>query len=383
MAGDPDDQSEELLHVCLHGFCSRDGNGKLTQTYREYLKREDQVMVFRQQQEENAKAALQQAKDKSIANANGYGDVMDVDQEDEKEEEMLGSKVVVIHPGSQNLRIGLASDALPKTIPMVIARRSDEAEFEIEPPYPKRQKMEAGDNDEDDEDEEEHMFGQEFASHLHEISTDLKQRMRINKRRILPNSKDLVISYNNRTAAEVVKEHNDPNRVEWTEVPPDSPPEYFVGKEALRIPDTSSQRYRLVWPLRCGWLNEKDYRSKRRLFEDISVILEEALNRELGIVKKDIQGVYSAVLVVPDLYEKVYVNEMLELLFKDFFFQQVCIIQVSTFFDCCMSTSFLTSHGCSGIFSCELWRWIFSSVHCGHWGTKDLSLLCGGGHVCR
>jgi len=306
----------------------------LTESSREYLKREEQVMVYRQQQEENAKAALQQAKDKTIANANGYGDSMDVDEEGEKEEEMLGSKVIVIHPGSQNLRIGLASDALPRSIPMVIARRSDQAEFEVGPPYPKRQRADAGENaEEEEEEEEEHMFGPEFTHQLHEMSTELKQRMRNNKRRILPNSKDLVISYNNRTAAEVVKEHNDPNRVEWTEVPPDSPPEYYVGKEALRIPDTSRPRYRLVWPIRHGWLNEKDYKSKRRLFADISVILDEGMRMELGIAKKDIRGTYSAVLVVPDLYEKVYVNEMLELLFKDFFFQQVCIIQVSAFLD--------------------------------------------------
>lgn len=288
-------------------------------------------MVYRQQQEENAKAALQQAKDKSIPTTNGYGDSMDVDQDDEKEEEMLGSKVIVIHPGSQNLRIGLASDALPKSIPMVIARRSDKAEFEIESPFPKRQKINDVEVEEDDE-EGEHIFGPEFSSQLYDISFEIKQRMRNNKRRILPNSKDLVISYNNRTTAEVVKEHNDPNRVEWTEVSQDNPPEYYVGKDALRIPDTSTPRYKLVWPLRYGWLNENDYKSKRRLFEDISVILEEAIKRELGISKREAQGAYSAVLVVPDLYEKVYVNEMLELLFKDFFFQQVCIIQVSSYY---------------------------------------------------
>lgn len=284
-------------------------------------------MVYRQQQEENTKAALHQAKEKTAA-GNGYGDAMEVDQEEEKEEEMLGSKVIVIHLGSQNLRIGLASDALPKSIPNVIARRNDKAEFEVEPPSPKRQKV-TEDEQEEDNDEEEHMFGADFTHQLSEMSTDIKQRMRNNKRRVLPNSKDLVISYNNRTTAEVVKEHNDPNRVEWTEVHVDSPPEYFVGKEALRIPDTSIPRYRLVWPIRHGWLNEKEYKGKRRLFEDISVILEEAIKRELGIDKKDIQGAYSAVLVVPDLYEKVYVYEMLELLFKDFFFQQACIIQVS------------------------------------------------------
>ncbi|KAI5794394.1 hypothetical protein DFH27DRAFT_516354 [Peziza echinospora] len=297
--------------------------------YTEYLKREDQVMVYRQQQEEATRATMQQqAKDKAASGANGYSDAMDVDQEEEKEEEMLGSRVIVIHPGSQNLRIGLASDALPKSIPNVIARKSEKAEFEEEAPNPKRLKVDAEDEDEDEE-EDDHLFGPEFTEQLHELSAELKQRIRTSKRRVLPNSKDLVISFNNRSNPEVIKEHNDPNRVEWTEVPPDNPPEFFVGKEALRVADTSNPRYRLTWPMRHGWLNEKDYKTKRQLFEDISIILEEAMTRELNIEKKDIENTYSAVLVVPDLYEKVYVSEMLELLFKDFFFVQVCIIQES------------------------------------------------------
>lgn len=45
-------------------------------------------------------------------------------------QDALGSKVIVIHLGSQNLRIGLASDALPRTVPMVIARKSKLCESE-------------------------------------------------------------------------------------------------------------------------------------------------------------------------------------------------------------------------------------------------------------
>jgi actin-related protein 8 len=54
------------------------------------------------------------------------------------------SKLIVIHPGSQNLRIGLGSDALPKTIPMVIARKWKESEDEEDDgePSPKRMKVE-------------------------------------------------------------------------------------------------------------------------------------------------------------------------------------------------------------------------------------------------
>ena len=70
-----------------------------------------------------------------------------------------GSKVVVIHLGSQNLRIGLASDALPKTVPMTIARRWKESESEENggEPSPKRPRLDDGTYPEPDK----NMFGQE------------------------------------------------------------------------------------------------------------------------------------------------------------------------------------------------------------------------------
>ena len=61
-------------------------------------------------------------------------------------QDALGSKVIVIHPGSQNLRIGLANDPLPKTIPMVIARKwpINESEEHGGEPSPKRMKTDDG-----------------------------------------------------------------------------------------------------------------------------------------------------------------------------------------------------------------------------------------------
>lgn len=107
------------------------------------------------------------AKDKDRALALGKqeqgepevdGDTAMEDAEDAPAE-AAGSKVVVIHVGSQNLRIGLASDALPKTVPMVIARKStkNESEEDTAEPRPKRLKL-----DEDgDEIEPESQFGPE------------------------------------------------------------------------------------------------------------------------------------------------------------------------------------------------------------------------------
>ena len=85
----------------------------------------------------------------------------DTNMEDGTEEapETAGSKVIVMHLGSQNLRIGLASDALPKTIPMVIARKSATCESEEQEELnPKRLKTEDG-----FELEPEKIFGQEVG----------------------------------------------------------------------------------------------------------------------------------------------------------------------------------------------------------------------------
>lgn len=100
-----------------------------------------------------AKTAKDRDRNLAMAKANDLGVPEDAEMdgdtnmEDEEEEtpEMVGSKVIVIHLGSQNLRIGLASDALPKTVPMVIARRAATSESEDhEEPNPKRMKMDDG-----------------------------------------------------------------------------------------------------------------------------------------------------------------------------------------------------------------------------------------------
>jgi hypothetical protein len=105
-------------------------------------------------------------KDRALAQSNGVtmaepaNDDDDDDDEDEKGNEKgpHGSKIIVIHPGSQNLRIGFANDALPKTVPMVIARKAKESEDEehINEPRPRKRKF-----DDDDDHKPEELYGEE------------------------------------------------------------------------------------------------------------------------------------------------------------------------------------------------------------------------------
>lgn len=325
----------------------------------EYLKRDDQILPLRILQEERRNRMTATAKDRdralaqaSLNEAPQSGVDMDIDDdvgmEDAGEpltgQDALGSKVIVIHPGSQNLRIGLASDALPKTVPMVIARKSNVSESEENggEPSPKRLKREDG-----AELEPEKMFGEEvyvrtfklvpllthtqFTTQYSKMCADLKIHMRANKRRVLPNSKELIVNYNKRAPPETISEHNDPLRIDWTEIPADprQAPDYFTGKEALRIPDLSNPRYKLFWPLRCGWYNESDYREKKDLYEDIAIIIEEAIKTQLNLKRKRDWTQYGCVFIVPDLYERNYVTQALEMLMRDLGFGKVCFIQES------------------------------------------------------
>ena len=155
--------------------------------------------------------------------------------------------------------------------------------------------------------------------------------MRSNKRRVLPNSKELIVNYNKRAPPETISEHNDPMRIDWTEIPSSSKaaPGYFTGKEALRIPDGSNPRYKLFWPLRCGWYNEVDYTERKDLSNDIATIIEEAIKSQLNLRRKKDWGQYGCVFVVPDLYERQYVSQSLEMLIRDLGFGRVCFIQES------------------------------------------------------
>ena len=162
------------------------------------------------------------------------------------------------------------------------------------------------------------------------MCVDLKLHMRANKRRVLPNSKELVVNYNTRVQPEMISQHNDPSQVEWTQIPenPKDAPLYYTGQEALRIPDDSTPRYKLFWPLQRGWYNEAAYDNKNALYEDISIIIEEAIKSQLNLTKKDWAS-YSCVFVIPDLYERNYVIQILESLLLNIGIGKVCFIQES------------------------------------------------------
>lgn len=286
--------------------------------YVDYMKHDYQVLATRIQNENNTARMIKKAKDIDRAKNNMEDGDVELEDEEIDANDMDASKVIVIHPGSQNLRIGLASDALPKTIPMVLAQLMDETESQVYEPCPRRLK---------DTDVPEEKFGEDFAKIFSKASNDLKSDMRANKRKVLPNSKELVVNFNRRTPPDTIPEHNDPIKMEWTDV--SKKPRLIAGHSATRIADNSNPSYRLYSPIQHGYWNEAGYQSERHMCENLDDILHQAFKVELGIATIEELSQYSCVFVIPDLYDKHYVETVLRILMIQFEFKKVCFIQES------------------------------------------------------
>ncbi|KAI1485801.1 putative chromatin remodeling complex subunit [Biscogniauxia mediterranea] len=300
--------------------------------YTDYMKRDDQVLALRLQAEATRDRLVQTAKDRDRALArNGHAEVplpvADLQPEEVSATANDGtdpSKVIVIHPGSQNLRIGFASDALPKTIPMAVATRFPQTESEMYEALPRRQ-FEAKTT--------EQQYGEEWSKKYQKMSNDLKVEMRAGKRKVLPNSKELVVNYNRRTEPEEIPLHNDPLQIDWTDIKsledPDSVASCFIGNAAQRVPDDSNPKFKLWWPIQHGWLNEDDYATAEHLYDDFETLLDKAIRQELGLTKSSTWKNYSCVFVIPDLYDKQYVEMILKSCMTWFEFSRICFIQES------------------------------------------------------
>lgn len=142
----------------------------------------------------------------------------------EEEIEASGSKVIVIHPGSRNLRIGLASETFPHSVPMVIVRPSA-ASFSPSGPIPSRHRQ--------DEDSQEPLFGQTFEEGVAKLDAILKARLKAVKKRTVPNARELVAGYNRRSQPEELLDINDPEQIEWIELGPDR--RYCIGEAVFPV----------------------------------------------------------------------------------------------------------------------------------------------------
>ncbi|CAG5136172.1 unnamed protein product, partial [Candidula unifasciata] len=220
--------------------------------------------------------------------------------------------ILVIQPGSVNLRIGRASDAFPITIPHCIARRCPDPEKRLPNDYmllrPECSHSEAG---------------QQIRAGLATIEELLLSRpSRTGDYRQITSPRQLM-AFNSQVPNERLESPDSPA---WTNT--SKQPEYFIGEEALYI--HPKDNYRLTWPMRRGRLNvhEGPGGSLTSVLADLETIWGHVLQEHLEIPLKDLKH-YRCVLLVPDIYTHKHVKALVSLILNNLGFGAVIVHQES------------------------------------------------------
>nr|ODN81213.1 nuclear protein [Cryptococcus depauperatus CBS 7841] len=293
-----------------------------------YLQKETNVDVARQMSLERAKRE-------------GEAEKSQRETKDEAPENAL-SKILIIHPGSRNLRVGLASDFYPKEIPNCIARptlavRSSGAD---EPPAigsriekmrehrrkigkRKRDGSSRGEDDNTGNSQEEDIWIDPVDETIGYLRDYLRNRLVQGRLNTDFRELNRTRNSNAKVKPELLPELNDPHKLDYTD--PEGKP-YFVGNDALRLPQSAG--YIVRYPIMNRALNCRDYASPQTLMDDISTILAHLLLTEFDIFPKQYRS-YSVMLIVPDHGDRVYTHEMAHLILKVLGFKALAVQQES------------------------------------------------------
>lgn len=280
------------------------------------------------------------------------------EQNDLSSEEKRGRNTVVIHPGSRWLRIGRASDILPISVPNVMARRKKNPDppkpiYGIRRPKPARQDEEedameetvAEDGAEGETTRPEATVTDEGTGRVLAFRAAFKDRLKTYGVRYQPGASESGTNFNRVQTSEKIPDHNDSQRVAWiTSVPPGK--NTYFGSDVFLLSDSVMQEFEVRWPFRGTRFNCDDRKEMPALLNDISAIWQWALEAELELKRSEFKNM-GAVLVVPDLADRVYIRELVQILLVDMGFKQVAVHQegVSASFGAQMSNACVVDVG--------------------------------------
>ncbi|KAK7101992.1 actin-related protein 8-like [Littorina saxatilis] len=220
--------------------------------------------------------------------------------------------VIVIHPGSYNLRIGRASDAYPVTVPHCIARRCTSAK-------PKQARSdwilreECKHPDRDQQVKEGYRAVEDLLLSRPTHTGEYRQLVPVKQ----------LIGYNSK--AHPAKSDRICSQ-KWTNV--DSRPDFVVGEEALFI--NPKDGYQVSWPMKRGRLNlhDKAGGSLMSVLADLETIWTSIIYSQLQIPAKDLKH-YRAILLLPDVYNPRHAKALFEMLLNNLGFEAVILHQES------------------------------------------------------
>ncbi|KAF4527672.1 hypothetical protein B566_EDAN015129 [Ephemera danica] len=202
-------------------------------------------------------------------------------------------QIVVLHPGSQNLRIGLATDLNPQTMLHVIARRLlPTGTFYRDPLLPQEVEKSIDQM-------------QELDDARLQVSHTLQSCLQSDGRRRYATPPQQISAFNRRSQPDSAGFSGG----DWTKFTG----EYAVGDAVLQLNPT--EEYNVHFPFRRGELNVHDGPggSLTAVLANLETIWRWALQNKLGITSRDIKN-YRAVLIIPDIYNRQHLKELTSLL---------------------------------------------------------------------
>lgn len=279
----------------------------------DYLKKDEQVFALRERKTIRNNA--------QVSTVNNTPDVTDlknsqteandiINNPDEDVDLSDANTTIVIHPGSKFLKIGFAKDETPTVIPCCTAiPKSELADKEKSPKAPKISKEQS----------------EKFENEKLEIQQSFRDRMRYYKRKMQPNSREQVLSYNKASKPQIIDSKGDPQRINWIL---DGDKRYY-GDEAIKC---SLEKFVIRYPFHNGGsfnISSPYYASLQDLLSDVIKLLEHAFSMEKFNLTPSQFSQYKVVLVIPDLFEKSHVELFIRTLLTEMQFQAVAIIQES------------------------------------------------------
>eukprot|EP00123_Amoebidium_parasiticum_P009833 comp19737_c0_seq1/m.23536 comp19737_c0_seq1/g.23536 ORF comp19737_c0_seq1/g.23536 comp19737_c0_seq1/m.23536 type:complete len:680 (-) comp19737_c0_seq1:81-2120(-) len=247
--------------------------------------------------------------------SSGEGSDTDIELED-----IRGSDVIVIQPGSSFLRIGFAKDVFPTTIPHRIARRLRVA------PAPHTEQEEGEDMDLDkidldgfrDADWEDVMAdtvaGLDFAQKNRKGGVKKKDRAA---------NTGAALTYNETVQGEKIPAHLDHTEVQWRSI---GDREFLVGDEISTL--RPADNVKVFHPIRKGLLNVQPIRGIEAVKSDLCDIWAAAIKKHLHVSRHRLNE-YRAVVLVPDQYLRSHVRALVEVLLEDMGFAACLVHQES------------------------------------------------------
>ncbi|KAL8142789.1 hypothetical protein V2J09_015821 [Rumex salicifolius] len=246
-----------------------------------------------------------------------------------------GSNLVVINPGSANIKFGLASMEVPLIIPHCVARRTTGAN---QTPRSTIQDQKLNSQVTTAQHVEREKAYDSIASYLkipllgEEIANSYSRkiaRLDGSNPHSSSNAQALtwtdVLQKNQNTSSgeegsvKNIEEPSDGNKIsEFTYK------EIICGEEALRI--SPNEPYCLRRPIRRGHFNVSPYYSAQQVIEDLHAIWDWILTDKLRILLCQ-RYMYSVVLVVPETFDNREIKELLSIILRDLHFSSAVVHQ--------------------------------------------------------